>query len=863
METSLRSLASYFSTWTKLFLDAFVLYIKNYPIIKDKSDLCTYYRKMNASFPRLYTVLVIPFVVAQIVCILVFPFYLELRKILPKMVTISFIWDVAFIGPICYFSKVIEQANTKENKWKLCCHRSLYTKIQAFIILPTLISMLSPFIIPYMGNHADLATVIWMYFYITQLHLCTWIADGVFYKNFLMILSNTTFCGICMYKGYFNMYNSPKFTVPPILSAIFFVMFDKYVKENFILKRALKGQKRMYEAHLKNSKDPTIIIEEPKVVFCNEAAKETVGETLDQFYTKALHITSEKGEPLSDHVRKRFIEDKPASQIVHQEKYLLRTAPADTKHFHVTLIESKVFARKKILSLALHELTNDLLEEKTRIESKYKNMLFFSLSHELRTPLNIFQAFLSCCKSYMQTPELFELYKNARGAWRYLKNKISDILDYAQILSNEFVLHKTSFSIRKFVRHMQKITEYLLTEKRRNIRLKFCVAKDIEDILIEDRERLEQVLLNLLSNSVKHTMSGSISLEINLLNKTTLQFEVKDTGCGMSLEQVNSLFKLKKQGLPQSVLSGDRITRKSAGLSGLGLTVTKMICEKMGSDIKVTSTVSKGSSFAFSITTSVNEGSADDGEIPDENALKNPCYRYNMDCKRVNTLPTKLYKKPKKSLKILIVDDNALNRFVPKNMIKKFGYEVFEAENGKEALKKLSELQNQDSKILILMDIEMPVMDGIEATIQIRKMEKLPRPHIVALTAFASEMERENCLKIGMDGFISKPLTKYELADVLSKFQFLYYSKHGHDYYIIEWRHIYQVLSILILLIELIRIYIYIYTYVNERQLYNIIGLFSIISFYTQLLWPANVRRKHVRIGSTLRGNLRNKRLKS
>ncbi len=504
---------------------------------------------------------------------------------------------------------------------------------------------------------------------------------------------------------------------------------------------------------------------------------------------------------------------------------------------------------KKTVSLVLHDITEELEREGKKAESKYKNMLLFSLSHELKTPLNIFQGFLAESKRFSQSGEhLKALFLEAKGAWRYLRNKINDILDYAQILSDEFALHYTIFSTKRFVRYLRKTTSFLLTgAKSKTVSLDFSAESTVPDPCYADRDRIEQVLFNFLSNAAKFTDRGCIALHISRseegIGRNYIKFEVKDTGIGMTRETVDGLFTLcrgiggeSSASLGQFNAGGNgngsaRSTgRKATRLSGLGLTVSKMVCERMGTDICVISELGKGSAFSFQIpvldppehscasglqykhhntgetkvadtkTHHENLESEVSVSIPDEDAgvrndlllrefvtsvpLTEVCHTNN---NRVMTiaLPRPPTTEQRCRGKVaLVVDDNDFNRYVAERMLKKFGFKTVPAENGKVAIDTLRKINAENipqtatvagcgatatatAGAVVFMDVDMPVMDGIEATIQIRREKMRPRPIIVALTAFSAESERVKCFEAGMDFFLDKPLTKERLCEVL------------------------------------------------------------------------------------------------
>ena len=492
-------------------------------------------------------------------------------------------------------------------------------------------------------------------------------------------------------------------------------------------------------------------------------------------FDKANTIVSTKGKKIKDDIMKRLQRSQTEEGTTKNRRYYYHPpGNVQSKVMMASIIETNFISKQKTVSLILHDITDELVKEEKKAEKKYNNMILFSLSHELKTPLNVFKGFLRNLRRSGVTEDLSELLRNAKGAWNYLNNKVNDILDYAQILAEEFSLHVTTFSLRRFVKSLKKVAYYLLAEKRSQIELDFTVDENIEDEFRGDRERLGQVLFNFLSNAERYTTAGKISLRISANSGiNSIKFEVSDTGAGMTKETTEALFKLKS---PKRTSSpGEQLNIRATRLSGLGLTVCKMICGKMGSDITVTSITGKGSTFAFCVygeKAKRRYTSAID-EVPDEDTKINTIM-LNHSSKaigqRLNTKTLSL-RSLDNGIKVVVVDDNWFNRDVVIAMVRKFSFSVYEADNGKKALEVVTRVQRDKTmkKLIVFMDLDMPIMDGIEATVQLRKQSHGIRPYIVALTAYSSEMERSKCFEVGMDYFVSKPLTNAALYDVMLK----------------------------------------------------------------------------------------------
>ncbi|MDR3547416.1 MAG: response regulator [Candidatus Pacebacteria bacterium] len=769
MQHTLEALKRFFSSLFNPILSPLHAFFASYPRIVDEPTLCAYYRRCNKHAALSFFMFIVCCAAVQVVRFIQTFIGSEPWAYCRKMLTIWFFMDIIFVIGVFGYYHVYRVAKTqKGNMARQVGARRL---LHIYALVPTLVFSQFPAVLPHMGNVTELAALIWTTFCILQIQLGLWFVDGLAYKIGYMAVFNALFCRSAVQWGFFDSFNVSKFTFPVVFSLSFFVFFDRQNKLTFLLKQSIKKQKNMYERHLENVQDPVVIFCRDALLFGNKAAREKIATTLPELMDKADYIVSEHGESLSQEIKQILSAPDLHPDTVTKKKYFMSDANSEliacSRTLSITTAESQSSTDRKLLSLAFHDVTEELHQAQTRAEEKFKNMMLFSLSHELRTPLNIFQAFLAGFKKHATSPEDLAMYKNAKGAWQYLRNKISDILDYVQILSHEFVVHQSPFSVRNLVRRLRKATHCLLADKRDRVRLAFSVDPRVRDSLRGDQDRLEQVLFNLLSNAVKFTARGCISLRVKPARGKSCEevvFEVTDTGCGMDSEVVGTLFLLRQE--HDSLVVSPKL--KSTGLSGLGLTVSKMICNRMGADIRVISTLGKGSTFSFSLPAECldppmpRSSSQDFNTVPDEGVHANSCLKSVGVSKTQHNKALTTVRKDR--TRVLVVDDNELNRHVVKCMVNKLGFTTVEAGNGKEAVSKVADISKRGETLVVFMDLDMPVMDGIEATIEIRKNGG-PRPYIIALTAFASEAERSKCMEVGMDGFISKPLTKESLVD--------------------------------------------------------------------------------------------------
>jgi CheY-like chemotaxis protein len=267
-----------------------------------------------------------------------------------------------------------------------------------------------------------------------------------------------------------------------------------------------------------------------------------------------------------------------------------------------------------------------------------------------------------------------------------------------------------------------------------------AVEENVPENLMGDITRLRQILVNLLSNAVKFTDVGKVSITVTSQPKdggNEIRFRVGDTGIGIPPERMGRLF--------QSFSQVDMSTTRKYGGTGLGLAISKRLVEMMGGKIWAESEVGKGSVFHFNILAE----SAPAGKI-----VRRPVSQHLSD---QHAGP------PAATLRLLLAEDNVVNQKVTLRMLKKIGYRADVAANGLEVLRAL-ERQSYD---IILMDVQMPEMDGLEACRAIRQMPLELQPKIIAITAYALEGDREKCLEAGMDDYVSKPVQMDELAEVL------------------------------------------------------------------------------------------------
>lgn len=375
-------------------------------------------------------------------------------------------------------------------------------------------------------------------------------------------------------------------------------------------------------------------------------------------------------------------------------------------------------------------------ELKLNQANKAKNEFLSMISHEIRTPLNAVIGLSNVLLMEQFLPNQFENLTALKYSGEHLLLLINDVLDFNKIESNTVEFEDYKFDLNEFLRNIKYHFKLLAKEKD----LDFRIEKEIKvpNILIGDKLKLSQIIKNLLSNAFKFTEKGSVVLYVEYLGSSTdkhsISFKVSDTGIGIPLDKHEYIFKKFTQ--------ARKNTTRLYGGTGLGLAISKKLLNLQGSELQLVSEPNKGSTFWFNLDFKIANSA--------------------IDCLDTKAAPAGAPLK----LKVLVAEDNDINTLVLKKMLDKWNVEYTMTKNGKELIK----VYNKEDFDLILMDLQMPVMDGYQATATIRGMSKIEKAMIpiIALSAFSQEEVKEEAKAYKMDGYMTKPFNPNELYELLS-----------------------------------------------------------------------------------------------
>ena len=398
---------------------------------------------------------------------------------------------------------------------------------------------------------------------------------------------------------------------------------------------------------------------------------------------------------------------------------------------HQAHLEDLVVQRTEELSAAL---------DAAKLADRSKDEFLANITHELRTPLSAVIGFSSLARPLSTDTRQREYLDKVNSAGKTLSGIIDDLLDLSKIAAGRMEFEAAPFSLRQLVGRTRSVISYKAQEK--GLQLVERIADEVPDVLIGDPLRLEQILINLLSNAVKFTAAGRVELRIGVIaseaQRVGLCIDIEDTGIGLSEEGISLLFKPFSQ-------TDASMTRKFGG-TGLGLAICKRLAELMDGDISVTSREGAGSTFHVRLWFGL--GQASDLPAVEESPAESAQVRYQ-------------------DVRVLVVDDQPFNRDVVEGLLAAVGITPHLAEDGQQAVDAIA--LGSESFDLVLMDVQMPIMDGLTATRVIRKLDGVATLPIIAMTAHTMAHEKEKGVAAGMNDHIGKPFDEAGFYRVLAK----------------------------------------------------------------------------------------------
>ncbi len=469
------------------------------------------------------------------------------------------------------------------------------------------------------------------------------------------------------------------------------------------------------------------------------------------FGAQKFRFWNEHSEPMPMEIRELISNDDKYLMLKNENRFCIQVSwdgvfygVLDTSEFlfpqYIDRYLNLALDITKFLGLVLHN--NDqyekIAESKEEAESanNAKSRYLAHMNHEIRTPLNGFVGFLQL----METTRLDQLQQeymhHMKQSTSHLLGIINNVLDMARIEAGEMKLTKRLFNLEDEIQTALAPLRSLARQK--NIRLLVNVEDHMPPQVEGDPDRLRQILLNLGGNAVKFTQEGQVNITIQCLETTeekhTLQMAVEDTGPGMTRETLDKLF------MPFYQVD-DGSTSQSKG-TGLGMTITQELVELMGGHIQAESTPGRGTRVEVRLMLNKVRDSLE-----------------NSPQKRPDSTRSPMLKQPR----ILVVEDNKFNQIILRRILENKGLPHDVVGDGQQAVEKVG----KNHYDLIFMDIQLPLMDGIEATRQIRRLSEISQPIIIAVTAYTSWKDQKACKAAGMNGFLTKPITLEDIANVL------------------------------------------------------------------------------------------------
>jgi len=519
------------------------------------------------------------------------------------------------------------------------------------------------------------------------------------------------------------------------------------IAERKLVEEEQRNGEKKYRLLFENSRDGYVIVKgSGEFLEVNQQYQAMVGYTLEELNTKTfIDITPLKWREWETSVQGGKLFERGYTDL-YEKEYIKKNGTIFPIEVQAYLLErGEDLALSKIGSfvrdITKRKQTEAKLQkakEAAETANGLKSEFVANMSHEIRTPMNAIISFTKLVLTTDLTKKQREYITYVDSSSQTLLDIINDILDFSKVEAGKLDIESISFSLGEVLKKLSNL--FSMKAKEQGLTLRIVIGDGIPNNLVGDPLRLGQILTNLITNALKFTQKGSIIIRVKKLTlengQVKLLFSVEDSGVGISQDIIPHLF--------DAFTQADGSTTRKFGGTGLGLAICKRLVQKMGGNIWIESQLSKGSTFNFTLKFAIQV------EQPQKSVL----------LKEATTPITDI-----KGARILSVEDNFFNQRIVQVLLAKENLVVDIAENGKKAVAMVAE-GNFDA---VLMDIQMPVMDGYEATRLIRKNPKYAQLPIIAITANAMNGDREKCLAASMNDYVTKPINAKQLLNTLKK----------------------------------------------------------------------------------------------